>query len=204
MRWNNWLDHSAHWLHTSGRMKPSLIACLVAPAVLLASMTVAHAESDEPLSPTTATLLSLGGVAASGLTLGAGLAMGGDAGIAVGIVGASSLLITPSAGNIYSGKFLSRGFVARVAGTAAMAGGAALFVASFDPFNESDDHAGAAAGMALFVGGGVAFVTGTILDVATASTAAHEWNAKHGFTLAPTPIVTPSGTSAGLGLSGRF
>jgi hypothetical protein len=50
----------------------------------------------------------------------------------------------------------------------------------------------------------VAFVTGAAIDIARAGDAASAWNAKHRFSIAPTAIATPSGTTAGLGLGGRF
>jgi hypothetical protein len=181
-------------------MKPTLLVSLAATAALLAALRTAHAEPETYRSPTIATSLSLGGIAASGLTIAAGAAIGGDTGVAVAIVGAGSLLITPSAGNFYSGKYLSSGLIARAAGAAAMGIGGTLLVRSTFLDNNSD----VAVGMLAFLGGSVAFVTGTILDVARAGSVAQEWNARHHLTLTPTAISTPTGSSGGLGLGARF
>ncbi len=188
-------------------MNMSLIAGLSATAVLLGSVAVARAEttataetSDAYRSPATASALSISGVAASGLAMLAGAAIGGDTGAGNAIAGAASLMVTPSIGQIYSGDYLSTGLIARLAGTAAMGlGGALLLDGGFD-----DEQGKVAVGLLLFVGGAAAAVSGVVLDVAFAGTAAERWNVKHGFTVAPTAIATPSGASAGLGFSGRF
>jgi hypothetical protein len=183
------------------------VAGLSAAAILLGSLAVAHAEPADAdaayRSPATASLLSIGGFAASGLTMMAGLALDGGPGGGLIVIGAASLLITPSIGQFYSGNYLSAGLLTRLAGTAAMALGGYLVIRSFD-FDVHDDDSGEAAGSLLFAGGGIAFLTGAIIDVTFAGTAAERWNAKHGITVAPTAIATPSGTTAALGLSGRF
>jgi hypothetical protein len=180
-------------------MNRSPIAGLVAAAVLVGSLGAAHADPDEPRSPTVATFLSLGGVVGSGLVMAVGAGMDGSASSVMVLAGAASLLVTPALGEIYSGRYLSAGTLTRVAGAGLAAAGVGCALSSIN-------HGGC--GEALFTGmvavGAGVFVTGAVLDLALAGTAAEDFNRKHGFAIAPGAIVTPSGSSPTLGLSGRF
>jgi hypothetical protein len=180
-------------------MNRSPIAGLVAAVVLVGSMGAAHAEPDEPRSPTVATFLSLGGVVGSGLVIAAGASMDGSAQTMVELAGVASLLVTPALGGIYSGHYLSTATIARAAGASLAAAGVGCAAYAIN-------HGGC--GEELFTGMVVAgaglFIGAAVVDLAAAGTAAEDFNRKHGFAVAPGAIVTPSGSSPSLGLSGRF
>jgi hypothetical protein len=121
---------------------------------------------------------------------------------AAGLVGA---LILPSAGEFYAGKSLTWGMGIRVAAAAA----AIVSLEESHRLSFADRPGTLALGLLYENGLGtvstVAFMTGILYDIATAGTAADEYNRKFHLHVAPTVMrTTSSGSAVGLGIGGSF
>jgi hypothetical protein len=151
----------------------------------------------KPLSEGLASALSIGGTIVSvGLLVGAGYLVDQDhdtEAAAVAIGGGLGLLIAPSSGHFYAGKYFPRGMWLRLSGVAA--GGIAILVAK-----SADDLGDAGISLLLLIGGSVAVLAGAFDDMISVSDHVSRRNQMRGFAIAP--VVTPS--SAGLALGGRF
>ena len=182
--------------------------------VALLGSTAAAAEpapTPAPKSPVTALWLSLG-TSAAGLGL---VLVGADAGIrpqaygqARGIelplaaVGGAALLVGPSLGSAYAGRFWNGGTALRLAGVGIGAAGLALAV------QPSRGPEGALnVGPYFLLGGGAAvYLAGAVYEIATTPRAVRRYNRRTlELSLSPAPLATPGGRIApGLALAGRF
>jgi len=172
---------------------------LLALLGMLAMTAVAAADPAEstptPRDEDTATLLSLGGTAASGLLVLGGSKLGNSGMVEVGLL---SAFVTPSLGEMYSGQYLTLGTGLRLGGAAAaIAGFATVFC--WEDCSQSQETTGGV----LMIAGAAAYVGGTIYDIWNAHHVAREYNVHH-FHVAPTVMQTPSGTTAGVGIGGSF
>jgi heme A synthase len=122
--------------------------------------------------------------------------------------GLATAVITPSLGEFYAGQYLTYGMAARVLGA-----GLATFALTNETKTQTCDGATMSSqqcttllggGLALLGVAAIAFVGGMAYDVADAPSAVDTWNQSHGFMLEPTAIVTPTGTTTGVALSGYF
>jgi hypothetical protein len=149
--------------------------------------------------PTTAVLWSIGGTAASGALLIAGIS-GNNATLTT--AGAISSLVTPSLGEWYAGKYLTAGMGIRAASTVVMFAGVAQAISCWDSCSSGQSQDASA----MVIGGLVGYAGGAIYDIATAGSAADDFNAKHRVhaMFAPTVLNPPSGPVMGAGLTGTF
>jgi hypothetical protein len=141
------------------------------PPSQMAPMTpMAPAQPSEPLSENVALGLSLGGTVASyGLLFGAGIE--GYSATAE-LLGLGGVLLAPSFGHWYAGKFFTRGLALRAAGLGTLVLGA---IASLDacPLSFSHDTADdpcedSSLGTGLLIAGLGIFAWGTLDDIVTA------------------------------------
>jgi hypothetical protein len=108
---------------------------------------------------------------------------------------AAGWLVLPALGHFYADDWHPTGLAIRAAGIGAFALGAYV-----DRSCEED-----VCGGAFLIGlGTLAIVTGTIVDIATASGAAHDYNRRHQVSIAPTVLNPPSGPVMGVGVGGEF
>lgn len=148
--------------------------------VALASRLAMADDSPEPRSEATAVALSLSGTAASTALVVIGF---NTASPKLDIAGLATGLITPSLGEWYAGRYLTLGLVTRVAGAGIVA------TSGGDPG-------------AILLGVGIE-AAGAVYDVATAGSAAADYNRRH-VLVTPTVLPTPSGPTLGLGVGGSF
>jgi hypothetical protein len=187
-------------------------------AVLVASTSIASAQpaltepiaitdrSEDAVSPTTATLLSLGGSVVGVATIWMGSKMhGGDTPIME--TGAAIALIAPS-----SGQWYSRGTAYFTPGLGMRLGGAMIMALGFGAALDNACQGGGPCDVPIrdhnsdtLIGLGAAIaVGGMIFDVATAGSEARKANRERRVSLQPTVMPTAHGTTTGLGLSGAF
>jgi hypothetical protein len=180
---------------TTARAQPSR-APLMTPAL---APEQPAGEVPEIKSPGTALALSLGGtVAAYAL---AGLGGASESG-PLGAAGSLGIWLAPSLGHWYAGRGWTPGLKWRLGGAGAAVIGMMWFFTDCigDGCNE-DFHPG----LFMMLGGGGAFVGGTIHDIATAPEAARQYNLRaagrvQGLSVRP----TVGAGRAGLALGGRF
>jgi hypothetical protein len=155
--------------------------------------------------PTTATTLSvLGSLAPFGMIIVAGQLDQDSKGAAnvLGVGGAIGLVVGPSLGHWYSGEFFTGGMAMRGIGGAVFVAGA---MSSFgDCFLK--EHCDSSNGDAAMLIGGILYVGGTIYDIATAGSAAREYNRTHrrGPSFQVGPTVVGAHASPGFGVAGTF
>jgi hypothetical protein len=192
-------------------MTTKLVALTV--ALTAAATSVAHAQApgetspDAPASsdvgpkdPNTALMLSLGGTAASAALVIAG-AQGKDGGGLI-MAGLATSLVTPSLGEWYAGKPLTAGMGIRAASAVVTVVGLSASLQCLDAAGEC--HTDASAGY-LLAGGLIGYAAGTVYDIATAPSAAREYNRNHAIRLQPAMLRAPSGsTTMGIGIGGSF
>lgn len=162
----------------------------------------------EELSEGTALALSLGGTLVPWALAVAAPYVGENslaAANTISLVSTIGIVIGPSLGHWYAGKYLTPGMGLRLGGGALAIVGGILFFASTFSFghDDSDDDSGggAAAGALIMIGGAGMLVGGTIHDVVTAPRRVRRHNeARAGYAIAP--LVTDG--AAGLVLGGRF
>lgn len=156
-------------------------------------------------SEATATNLALGGAVLPFVLFGAAAAADdNDTTPALALAGAASLVLTPSAGHWYAGKFLTTGMALRAGG--ALAGTVGFALAIGCAISEGDDCDGGGLGALLFAGGLGALAAGVIYDVATADNAVREYNARATIpvTVVPTALRSGGSTTPGLAVAGSF
>ena len=122
--------------------------------------------------------------------------------------GLAASVVTPSFGEWYAGEWLTYGMAARVLGA-----GFATFALTHEMKTQTCDDATSptqtcttlqGAGVAMLGIAAIAFIGGMAYDVSDAAPEADRWNLRHDFMVAPTALVTPTGTAMGLAASGRF
>lgn len=181
----------------------SKLLILAVTAATLCTATAAHADPEPadqgPKDPTTALELSLGGTAASAALFGIGIEANNGGMIAAGLL---SSLVTPSLGEWYAGKPVTVGMGLRAASAIVFVAGLSEALKCFDETECTNSNNTADA---LLIGGLVGYAGGTIYDIATASSAARDFNAEHQLHIAPTYMRTPSGNATmGVGIGGTF
>lgn len=167
----------------------TVIASLAAPAA------AGEPDGDRgPKDPTTAVEASVIGTAGSLVVMYAGLATHEEP-IAIG--GVALLVLAPSAGSWYSGKYVTRGLVWRTAGMLALYEGARTFdLCILEPCNHDN---GAAA--LLLTAGTVGLFAGVAMDLRDAPRNARRYNRAHRHV---TIVPTGAPGSVGLGVVGDF
>jgi len=184
----------------SARAQPGTVAPAPAPAPPAPPAPYGYGYVEAPVAPAydqvsedVALGLSLGGTVASYALLIVG---GATDNPTAGTVGAIGAMVAPSLGHWYSHHYLTRGMGLRLAGVGASFLGLVMAIDSID--SETDNGDGAA--LMLLAGAGL-FVAGTVDDIATAPSAAREYN--HRFEdVQLVPMMNAHG--AGVGLVGRF
>jgi hypothetical protein len=152
------------------------------------------APAEGPKSAWTAGMLSLAATVAPPLlaTMVYGNRSENEREDVVGKIALASVMIGPSVGHIYAGKFLTIGLGVRVAGFAVAMSA-----------TQSDDL-GDALGRIMI--GGILLASGAIADLATVGKSVNEYNAEHA-RIVPTvtPVMDPNGSiRPQVGLAGRF
>ena len=173
-----------------------------AALTLVLAAASAHAENIDDKSEAVATTLSVAGsLVGPALIVGASKCCDGPSATTpyyrdfwpmMG-AGVAAMVFAPSLGDWYAGKWWSHGLELRLAGGAAFALGAGMFVNSAF----SSDSGGAAVGGGLALAGGAAIVVGTGYDVWDAHNAAREHNSRRRLAVVPT-------ASRGLAVVGTF
>jgi hypothetical protein len=182
----------------------SKLLILTVTTAALCTATVAHADPSDagdqgPKDPTTALELSLGGTAASGALLAIGIEANSGPMIAGGLL---SSLVTPSLGEWYAGKPVTLGMGIRGASAIVLLAGLSESLKCLDETDCTNDNKAAGE---LLIGGLIGYAGGTIYDIATAPSAARDFNREHQIHLAPTYMRSPSGNATmGVGIGGTF
>lgn len=180
-------------------------AAVAVVAVLL--FTTRFAAADEVPSESkdrgTAFWLSGGG---TGISIGLALAGGFTHHATLSTVGGISLLVAPSAGEIYAGKVFTVGMGIRLASLGiGVIGAAELASCTFPLVAAGGCHGGGGSGAALLILGGLGYWGGIIYDIATAGSAVDDYNERLRLRVTPTVIPTASsGPAVGLGITGSF
>lgn len=115
-------------------------------------------------------------------------------------LGTAGMVLGPTAGHWYAGRWVTGGLIARGGGAALMMAGAVQALGNIDC--ETGCSGGAAAGP-LMLGGAALFVGGTLHDLATAGRSARAYNERQ-YNVGPTVVGTTTTTTLGLGVSGAF
>jgi hypothetical protein len=182
---------------------------LVVVAVLLASF--GHADAG-PKSRQKASVISGAAAGVSGAVTLAGFLTtpeGEAFNEPVLFTGVGMLFVAPSAGEFYAGQYLTYGM-----GIRALATGLAVYALETQTRAVRCDVPGASTepNCEVFTEGAypllgiaaIAFIGGVWYDVLDAGDAADRYNAKHGFTVAPTMLPASHGSAPGLMLGGTF
>ena len=171
---------------------------VAATLILTASPALAQPAAREPpeeKSEQTALGLSLlGTIAPVALLIGAAKADQPE----LATAGAIGMLVGPSLGHWYAGRYVTGGMLVRGGGTALMLAGVVRAIGSLDCEERCSDDGGV-----LMAAGAVMFVGGTLYDLATAGRAARAWNEQH-LDLGPTVVRGASGPVPGFGVAGSF
>jgi hypothetical protein len=167
------------------------------------------ASHGEEVDPSVALALSLGGTVASYGLIGA--AIGARSGT-LGNIGLVGVLVAPSFGHFYVGKYATRGMLLRglgivtfIVGALADSEGCSLFYSGHgDPEPEDcGEDFRTPKGTAIMIAGMAMFAGGTIDDIVTAPGRARRHNERiRALAVSVTPIVRQDG--GGLALVGRF
>jgi hypothetical protein len=149
-----------------------------------------------------AAALSLGATVVSNVVLVAGMSNAGSGNLVeLGLVGD---LVAPSAGEWYSGQFLTIGLGLRVAGAGLavagfyMDGGFRWYVGTPNGYEPPNSKAAEA----MMITGGFMVAAGTIWDIVDAPTSADRYNSR--VLVTPIMLPTPSGVAPGVSLGGAF
>lgn len=179
--------------------------------VLVLVIAARSARASEPKSKTTALVLSgVGTGVASLLVLGGFMFApdGKDFNVPLLYTGLGAATIAPSFGEWYAGVPLTYGMAARVfgAGLATLALTTQMKTETCDDATKPNQTCTSlqGAGYALMGLAAIAFVGGMAYDVDDAPDAVDRWNAVHVTGFMPIVMTTPTGTMAGLGVSGYF
>ena len=203
-----------------------MLKSLLAVSTLVALSAVASADDADDVvehrDPSTAIAISAAATTGSFVVMGAGLALadsrdGSAPGVALFVIGASSLVVTPAMGHLYGEHtLLTGGTIARGVGESAVVLGGILelgsaldglgcLAASDNGPNNCSSQPRDNTGLYLMGAGAAVVLAGTIYDIATAGSSTTHWNNEHQLSFAPTAIKATNGsTVAGFGLSGRF
>ncbi|MBL8623286.1 MAG: hypothetical protein JNK64_18385 [Myxococcales bacterium] len=187
-------------------------ASLLLPATALAQSSPPAAPVAAPaptdaaeVSPNTALGLSVGvtlaGVGLVGLgwnALDSAASTGPVPEVLLG-AGVAAVGLGPTVGHWYAGRVMTRGLATRLAGTAAVLGGAALLIA--DSACDDCERPDVSAGDLLMGLGVAAIVVGTVDDIVSAPGAARRTNAAQR-RVTVTPTISPR--QAGLAVAGTF
>jgi hypothetical protein len=187
---------------------PEIANCSEAPGVVAPSpMAQPFPQADvmpsgEYKNPATAVLLSLG-VTAGGI----GLILVGDSGSnnggALATFGAIAMLVGPTVGHTYAGKTWNAGLATRLVGLGATYVGIYMAITDKCAYNScrSNDNADV-----VLMGGVITFIGGSIYEIATAGSAARDYNREHHLDARLTfaPVRSSTGAAPGLALVGRF
>ncbi len=185
-----------------GLTPPGMMPALQQPTIL---------PSGTHKDPTTAVLLSIG-VTAGGLgmmVLAAERENQGhedDLTAALNTGGAIAFLAGPTVGHAYAGKTWNTGLGMRIAGLGTSFVGLLVAISECAPFSDSCNSNGADAGAVIALGGLGLYAAGGIYEIATAGSAANEYNHAHGLdaNVGVVPIRTVQGTTPGFALTGHF
>ena len=179
--------------------KVQVAVAVVAVLTLSTHLAAADEVAPEPRDRDAALTLSAGGTVASiGLML-AGQSTGTGAVTTAGLL---SLLITPSAGEIYAGNLFTAGMGIRLGSLGA--GLVGLIELVDCPLFEAGGCSGGG-GAALLALGALGYATGIVYDIATAGRAVDDYNQRLHLRVTPTVIPTASSAPAvGLGIGGSF
>jgi hypothetical protein len=167
--------------------------------VLLVPAAAAAESTAEPKSPSRAAGLSLAG---AGVSLGVTLLGAASGSGEVALIGAGSLVLTPSLGEWYSGRYLTVGMGMRAVSLLLLARG---FRNGWN-CNPSEGCMESPSDRAFQAAGVLTLLSGTAYDLVTASSAARAYNARIAARalVTPTLLAGPSAPGYGLSLSGRF
>ena len=123
--------------------------------------------------------------------------------------GIGLLMVAPSAGEFYSGQYLTYGMAVRAAAT-----GLAVYTLETQTRAVRCDEVGASHELEcesftrnaypLLGIAAIAFIGGVWYDTLDAADSADRYNARHGFTVTPTVMPGPQGLAPGLSLGGAF
>jgi hypothetical protein len=182
-----------------------LVVALAGPAFAQAPGDVPPAPPQDQKSLSTALEWSLGvsaiGVAGLAATAAMTSSSAGQRSAMLSF-GAIGLLVGPSIGRMYAGTWFSGGEVVRAVGLTAIVMGEAIEQACLGPQRHCDSSPRFDAGP--IIAGGVVMLVGAAWDLRMTPEDIERRNHELSLSLHPTPIITPSGATAGLGLSGRF
>jgi hypothetical protein len=180
-------------------------------AVLVMMVALTHLAEAGPKKRDTARILSGSAAALSGVVVGAGFMTAEDGhpfNKPVLYTGIGLLAITPSAGELYAGQYVTIGMGIRVVGAAFASWIFSSHVesvvcdngtSSADKCEQLDDTAPPLLGVAAII-----YIGGIWYDVLDAGDAADRYNTSHGYALTPTALRGPQGMAPGLALTGSF
>jgi hypothetical protein len=174
--------------------------------LLCLSTRIAAADDAELKDRDTALALSAGGTAVSAGLVVAAVVGGADSApdharfrTTLGELGVASLLVTPSLGEWYAGRYLTLGLALRAAGAATTLAGIAYSYCNDSTCSSDRGHALIAIGLA-------AAAAGIVYDIADARSTTDRYNRARAPRLAimPTVLPSPSGPAMGIGLARTF
>lgn len=179
---------------------------LVTVVALSALTFTAHAASaddhpPEPKSPGTAVALSVGGTA---LSIGLTAAGAGSGNLPLFGAGLLSSMLTPAAGELYAtGSPFTWGTGIRALSAVTVIAGVGEAIKCIG--DRGTCQANPQLADALLITGALGYASGILYDIATAGTAADEYNQRFHLHVAPTVVRTPSsGPAVGVGIGGSF
>ena len=194
------------------RLDPAYYAAVFArdPDIANCELSVSTVDRDDgaPVRKDRSTAIALSVIPT---VVGAGIAAAGfavarndnTAGGLVTMVGSLTLFVGPSLGHAYAGQMWTPWFGIRLASSVALTVASVAAVASdsgegfwLQPRTEKIL-------IASTIVCGTGYLIGLVGDLATAGSAADDYNRKH-FQLTVTPVATQTGITPGLGLVGRF
>jgi hypothetical protein len=154
---------------------------------------------EEIKSPSTALALSLGTT-----VVGYGLAYFGNGtnSPAVSTTGSVLAFIGPTTGHIYAGQTWNPGLKYRLIGLGVTAVGFVVLIGACPPFGGQCNEGLAMVGVAGAVGGAVTYAGATIYEIATAPSAATDYNRKRAGAITLAPMIGRQ--QGGLAVMGRF
>jgi hypothetical protein len=185
-----------------------LIACSVVSVETRADDVVSDEKSES-----VATGLSLGitaagvGLIALGVMNAASDAPLHDALPPLLTAGVAGVVLGPSAGRWYARDAWSAGLGLRLAGAAGFAIGSSLALSELYKWRPQRDTSTFDLGLRIGAVGGAAFVTGVVLDLATAHRAVERYNRAHAarkLSVVPTVVRAANAPQAGLAVIGTF
>lgn len=188
-------------------MKLAVMLCVVLVSARVASAQAATpaepalVASDGDRSPGTAVMMSLGGSAVSWALLIASTQMHDSSSArAMAITGGLGTLVAPSFGHWYAHSYMTWGQGIRLGSLAVASIGFATVASTL--WTEGNDGQ-ELAGIVLLGAGGLAYVSASIYDIATAGAAVERYNTRR-HKLSLVPVVNPVAGSYGVAFGGQF